>query len=98
MTSAQDFSARLQTAVNLAQTVEHREEAHQLFESILADLQDQDLAAVALLEQLWREYISLQRSSLFWQQLSQVEKNLSDRLTESHLQLKQNYLRLMQEQ
>jgi C4-type Zn-finger protein len=98
MTSAQDFSARLQTAVNLAQTVEHHEEAHQLFKGILADLQGQDSPTVVLLEQLWQEYISLQRSSLFWQQLSQAEKNLSDRLTESHLQLKQNYLRLMQEQ
>ncbi len=98
MTSAQDLSTRLQAAVELAHTVDCHAEAHQQFQALLDELQSHDPQAVALLEQLWQSYVASQRSSLFWQQLSQVEKNLSDRLTESHLQLKQNYLRLMQEQ
>jgi hypothetical protein len=52
----------------------------------------------AMLQMLWREYVSTQRSAAFWQELCQVEKHLSERITESHIQLKQNYLRLMQEQ
>lgn len=98
MTLPTDLSTRLQTAIGLAKEVRQHPEAHQAFQVVLGDLKTESPVAAELLEQLWREYIGTQRSSLFWEQLSEVEKNLSDRLSESHIQLKQNYLRLMQEQ
>ncbi|MBE9156614.1 hypothetical protein IQ265_07195 [Nodosilinea sp. LEGE 06152] len=97
-TDATDLSSRLQTAISLAQSVQQHPKAHEAFQNVLEELETQSPEAAVLLAQLWQEYISSKRSSLFWEQLSEVEKNLSDRLSESHMQLKQNYLRLMQEQ
>lgn len=98
MTLPTDLSTRLQLAIGLAKDVQQHSEAHQAFQEVIGELNTESPLAAELLEQLWREYIGTQRSSLFWEQLSEVEKNLSDRLSESHIQLKQNYLRLMQEQ
>ncbi len=93
-----DLATRLQSAIALAQAVETHGEASQLIHDLVADLQDQSPEAIALFQQLWTAYISSQRSSQFWQKISEAEKQLSDRLSASHVQLKQNYLRLMQEQ
>lgn len=98
MSQPSDLSSRLQSAINLAQQVQHHPEAQQAFQEVLGELKTQDPVAAVLLEQLWQEYIGTKRSSVFWEQLSEVEKNLSDRMSESHIQLKQNYLRLVQEQ
>lgn len=98
MTFPSNLSAHLQTALDLSQTVEHHGSARQIFQDIVTDLQGRDPEAAAIVDQLWRAYLSAQRSSLFWEQISQAEKRLSDQLTEHHVQLKRNYLRLMQEQ
>lgn len=89
---------RLQTAIDLAQAVDHHGQAQTAFQDLLSEIKGQSPLIASLLEHLWGEYLASQRSSLFWEQLSTVEKQLSDQLTESHLQLKQNYLRLIQEQ
>ena len=96
--STTDLASRLQSALDLAQSVENHREASRVIQGIVADLEGQSPEAVALFQQLWQAYISSQRSSQFWQQISEAEKNLSDRLSASHVQLKQNYLRLVQEQ
>lgn len=93
-----DLSGHLQDAINLAQRVPQHPEANRAFQAVVDELKAQSPVAAVLLEQLWREYIGTQRSSLFWEQLSEIEKKLSDRMSASHIQLKQNYLRLMQEQ
>ena len=98
MNQSPDLSSRLQEAIHLARQVQQHPAADQAFQSVLRELGTQSPVAAELLEQLWREYIGSQRSSQFWEQMSEVEKNLSDRMSESHIQLKQNYLRLMQEQ
>jgi hypothetical protein len=98
MSQPTDLSSRLQTAISLARQVQQHPEAHQAFQAVLGEIKAESPIAADLLEQLWKEYIGSQRSSQFWEQLSEVEKNLSNRLSESHIQLKQNYLRLMQEQ
>ncbi|MBD2258970.1 hypothetical protein [Pseudanabaena sp. FACHB-2040] len=88
----------LQEAIQLAQSVNSHQEAQATFERLHQELETQNPQAADLLALLWREYLGSQRSATFWKELCQVEKHLSDRLSESHLQLKQNYLRLMQEQ
>jgi len=89
---------RLQTAIDLAQTLDQHSQAQIAFQELVEDINGQSPLLATLLQRLWKEYLSSQRSSLFWEQLSTMEKQLSDQLTESHLQLKQNYLRLIQEQ
>ncbi|NMF83201.1 hypothetical protein [Nodosilinea sp. P-1105] len=96
--SATDLAAQLQAALDLARQVETHSQAQAAFQTLLADVQAQNPELASLFEQLWQAHIRSQRSSRFWEQVSEVEKGLSDRLTESHIQLKQNYLRLMQEQ
>ncbi|WP_017297718.1 hypothetical protein [Nodosilinea nodulosa] len=98
MALSPDLSSRLQDAITLAQQVKQHPAAHKAFQAVAADVRAESPLAADLLERLWQEYIGSQRSSLFWEQFSQVEKNLSDRMSESHMQLKQNYLRLVQEQ
>ena len=88
----------LESAIDLAQDSDSNDKAHAAFNEVLAMLQSQDPQAAVMLQMLWREYVTTQRSVTFWQELCQVEKHLSERITESHVQLRQNYLRLMQEQ
>ena len=58
-----------------------------------------DPAAVAeLMDALWTEVLVARRSGAFWQQISDAEKGLSDRVTADHVNLQQNHLRLIQEQ
>lgn len=86
----------LQTVMSLAQRDPQAAQAE--FETLHQTLERQSPQAADLVALLWREYLTAQRSARFWQELCQVEKHLSERLSESHLQLKQNYQRLMQEQ
>jgi hypothetical protein len=88
----------LQTAIKLAQDVNTQDQAHATFNALYADLSGKDPETAAMMQSLWREYVASRRSVTFWQELCQVEKHLSERITESHIQLRQNYLRLMQEQ
>jgi len=54
--------------------------------------------AADLLEILWNEFVAANRSATFWQQICDVEKELSERMAQTNVQLKQEYLRLIQEQ
>ncbi|NEQ96546.1 MAG: hypothetical protein F6K30_07460 [Cyanothece sp. SIO2G6] len=53
---------------------------------------------VALLDMMWDALLVSQRSAKVWERLCDTEKQLTDRMAESHVQLQQNYLRLVQEQ
>lgn len=88
----------LETAIELAHDVKTQAEAHATFNTLYEDIRADHPEMAAMLQTLWREYVTTQRSAAFWQELCQVEKHLSERITESHIQLRQNYLRLMQEQ
>ncbi|MEB3268814.1 MAG: hypothetical protein VKJ09_09760 [Leptolyngbya sp.] len=88
----------LKTAMHLAQSVEKQAEAHEVFHELHESVRTENPEYAAMLQLLWRDYVAAQRSAAFWQELCQVEKHLSERITESHIQLKQNYMRLMQEQ
>lgn len=53
---------------------------------------------VDLLDMMWDALLVSQRSAKVWERLCNTEKQLTDRMAESHVQLQQNYLRLVQEQ
>lgn len=57
-----------------------------------------DAATTEVLATLWKELLAVRRSATFWQQISNVEKAMSEKLADSHIQLQQNYMRLVQEQ
>lgn len=88
----------LHTAMKLAQDVKTQNEAHAVFNELYETVRCDNPELAMMLQMLWRDYVASQRSVAFWQELCQVEKHLSERITENHLQLRQNYLRLMQEQ
>jgi uncharacterized NAD(P)/FAD-binding protein YdhS len=88
----------LESAIALSQDIKTQTEAHQAFNEVYEAVRANHPQMATMLQMLWREYVTTQRSAAFWQELCQVEKHLSDRITESHVQLRQNYLRLMHEQ
>jgi len=82
----------------LAQELTHHDQANQSFEMLRSQLALDNPEAALLLSQVWKELISARRSAAFWQQICDVERDLTEKMTASHVQLQQNYLRLMQEQ
>lgn len=72
--------------------------ADEQFKAIFAEVQSESPTSAKLLRQLWQEYVSVQRAALFWECMSDAEKELSDKMTESNVQLQRNYMRLVQEQ
>ncbi|NER78165.1 MAG: hypothetical protein F6K42_01040 [Leptolyngbya sp. SIO1D8] len=97
-TITQSPTEALEAAMKLAQNVETQSEAHAAFHELYETLRCDNPELASMVHMLWREYVASQRSITFWQELCQVEKHLSERITENHVQLRQNYLRLMQEQ
>ncbi|MDX2232833.1 MAG: hypothetical protein NW220_24595 [Leptolyngbyaceae cyanobacterium bins.349] len=55
-------------------------------------------AALAVVEALWKEVLAARRAATYWEQISDVERSMTEKLADNHFQLQQNYLRLMQEQ
>lgn len=89
---------QLQACLSLAKDPSGHAEAVQKFEQLRETLAKSDPGAAEMLNLLWHEVLTARRSATFWQEVCNVEKELSERIAASHIQLKQNYQRLMQEQ
>jgi len=89
---------QLQECIKLAQSLKTHERAKEQFRQWRDRLAQDNPQVADLLTLLWEESIRANRSALFWEELSNVEKELSDRMTQETIQLQQNYLRLVQEQ
>lgn len=98
MSDALKTVSTLQNCLELAQELTQHEQANQSFEALRSQLEFDNPEAAVLLSQVWKELISARRSAAFWQQICDVERDLTEKMTASHVQLQQNYLRLMQEQ
>ena len=85
-------------AIALAKDGENLPAATEQFEAILKQVQAESPVGATLLRQLWQEYVSIQRSATFWENMSDAEKGLSEKMAESNVQLQRNYMRLVQEQ
>ncbi|MGJ3253618.1 MAG: hypothetical protein ACFE0J_21150 [Elainellaceae cyanobacterium] len=96
--SCPDYTSQLQHCLDLAEDVSKHSEATQQFEDLRERVAAHNPEAADLLTMLWQDALSNRRSAIFWQELCNVEKELTNRMAESHMQLRQNYLRLMQEQ
>ncbi|KPQ37318.1 MAG: hypothetical protein HLUCCA11_02460 [Phormidesmis priestleyi Ana] len=85
-------------AIALAKDSKNYAQASEQFTAITAQIEQDSPEAAKLLRQLWKEYLSAQRSALFYESLSNAEAGLSEKMTANTIQLKQNYMRLIQEQ
>lgn len=90
----------LREAIKLSQSskAQTQQQANQIFEALRHQLDADNPELAEMIQILWRELISARRSAAFWQELCQVEKHLSERISENHMQLKQSYQRLIQKE
>lgn len=88
----------LSGAIALVKDGKNYDQASSQLEAIAAQVAAESPEAGQLLKQLWKEYVSVQRSAVFYESLSEAEAGLSEKMAESTIQLKRNYMRLIQEQ
>jgi len=93
----QNQLAQLKDCFSLARNPTQQETARQNMAQLLSDLAV-DAVAAEVIDALWQELLTARRSTAFWEQISDAEKEMGDRLTQDNIRLQQNYLRLMQEQ
>lgn len=89
--------AQLKDCFSLAQNPTQQETARQAMAQLLGEIAP-DTVAATVIDALWNELLVARRSTAFWEQISDAEKEMGDRLTQDNIRLQQNYLRLMQEQ
>jgi hypothetical protein len=87
----------LQECLELAQDIKSHADAASKFAN-LRDSLTTNPATLTVIDSLWDAVLTSRRASAFWEQLSDAEQALSQRLADNHVQLQQNYLRLVQEQ
>ncbi|MBW4657506.1 MAG: hypothetical protein KME15_02435 [Drouetiella hepatica Uher 2000/2452] len=92
-----DAIAQFQACLALAPDVTRHLEAHQLFAELQSSLAIENPLAAELLALAWKDVIAARRSAAFWEQISDVERDMSEQMVATHTNLQQNYLRLMQE-
>ncbi len=85
-------------AIALAKDSDSYDQATAQFEALLEQIEAENPTATPLLRQLWEEFIGGRRAAAFWEVMSDAERDLSAKMTASTVQLKQNYMRLIQEQ
>ncbi|XGW00025.1 MAG: hypothetical protein ACAF41_13955 [Leptolyngbya sp. BL-A-14] len=93
----QNQIAQLQECLALSRNPTQQAEARQTMTKLLQELEPNP-AAAELIDALWNELLTARRSTAFWEQISDAEKEIGDRLAQDNIRLQQNYLRLMQEQ
>ncbi|MFQ3615696.1 MAG: hypothetical protein SNJ57_19570 [Cyanobacteriota bacterium] len=96
--SSDSMTQALAECIALLQDLQTHAAANHAFDQLQAQIAETHPAMAELLKMLWQEAVAGRRSAAFWQQLCDVERNLTENLSENHFQLQQNYLRLMQEQ
>jgi len=88
----------LHECIELAKDPKAHRAADEAFAAIKGALSDAPDDTLEVVEKLWQELLTARRSAAFWEQISDVERAMTERLAADHFQLKQNYLRLLQEQ
>ncbi|MGE5658441.1 MAG: hypothetical protein ACM37W_17710 [Actinomycetota bacterium] len=95
--SSENPIVQLKKCLMLAQDITTHIEANRAFEQMCNIIDAENPMAAQLLEMLWQEVIAARRAAVFWQQMSEVEKDMANKMMENMTEMRQNYLRLMQE-
>lgn len=90
-------SQLLNECLSMAQDLNSHSDADRRFLDLEETLPN-DPATMVVVQALWREVLAARRSATYWEQISDVERSMTESLASNHFQLQQNYLRLMQEQ
>jgi hypothetical protein len=96
-TPASRWQQALQAAIALSENLQTHPEAQAAFAALQPQLLAENAELAQLLQLLWERYIQAQRGAAFWQEMSDAEKALADQAVRNGMQMKQNYMRLMQE-
>jgi hypothetical protein len=88
----------LQVCLSLTQNTANHQEAEEQYKQLRDRLVGEDDDVARILDLMWKEILASRRSAFFWEEMCNVEQRLTERMAESHVQLRQNYLRLVQEQ
>ncbi len=88
---------QLQECLSIARDPAQHDTARQQFTQFLSGVESSPVA-IEIIDALWHELLAARRSNAFWEQISDAEKEMGDRLTQDNIRLQQNYLRLVQEQ
>jgi hypothetical protein len=97
-TLTEDPITYLQNCLVLARERSQQPEASRAFDHLRDTLALEHPIAAEVLRLLWDELLSTHRSADVLEQLSNIERQFTEQMTESHAQLHQNYLRLLAEQ
>lgn len=89
---------QLQACLLLTQNTANHEEAEEQYRQLRDRLIADHAELASILDLMWKELLASRRSAFFWEEMCNVEQRLTERMAESHVQLRQNYLRLVQEQ
>lgn len=89
---------QLQACLSLAHDVSTHSDAEDRYTRLRDRLVEENSDVAVVMDLMWKEILSSRRSAFFWEEMCNVEQRLTERMAESHVQLRQNYLRLMQEQ
>ncbi len=89
---------QLHSCLSLTQNVATHGEAEERYSQLRDRLFAEDPDAAIVMDAMWKEILASRRSAFFWEEMCNVEQKLTERMAESHVQLRQNYLRLVQEQ
>jgi hypothetical protein len=95
--AATDAIAQFQSCLELATDMSRHVEANQAFAEFRDSLTGENPLIAELLALAWKDVIAARRSAAFWEQISDVERDMSEQMVATHANLQQNYLRLMQE-
>jgi hypothetical protein len=95
--ASNNWVEQLQTCLELTKGVETHREANQRFDDFLAVIKAESPQMAELLNLIWQDLIAARRSASFWEQMSDVEKEMASNMMETMTQLRQNELRLIQE-
>ncbi|HEY9697472.1 MAG TPA: hypothetical protein V6D10_09420 [Trichocoleus sp.] len=89
---------QFQACLSLAADLSRHAEAKQAFSKLHNELATDHPFAAQMLELAWNEVLAAKRSAGFWERISNAERQMTEQMAASHVQLQQNYLRLIQEQ
>ncbi|MEM7771159.1 MAG: hypothetical protein AAGA75_25965 [Cyanobacteria bacterium P01_E01_bin.6] len=92
------FLDEMQSCLAAAAEVKTHSEAEECYVQLRDRLVDKDSDVAVVMDLMWKELLSGRRSACFWEGMCDAEQKLNESLAENHIQLRQNYMRLMQEQ
>jgi hypothetical protein len=96
--SSSELETQLAEAIALVHSQQNYEQANDSFASLLARIETESPTTAPLIKRIWEEFVRAHRSATFYESLSDAEAGLADKMAKNSIQLKQNYLRLVQEQ